>query len=190
MRRSRVVLSIAAVLLLSAGVVVGIVSTQLKAGRPGPPGGGRSRGERGGPGGGWFSEALELTPDEKRQMDGIWSDVRTQIGKSWDRKRELDRKRDADVRALLTPAQAAAYDKVWADYRAARAAVEKERDQLVHDANDRSKALLTDTQKARWEAMSKDMHDHHGPPGGGPGDGGPPGGGHPPTSLPDGGGGH
>ena len=182
MRRSRIVLSIAAVLLLSAGVVVGMLSKQLKDGnRPAVAGGHGGRVDRGP---GWFSEALELTPDQKRQMDGIWSEVRGQIGKTWDRKRDLDRKRDADLRALLTPAQIVAYDKVWKDYRDTRSAMDKEREQLVHDANDRSKALLTDTQKARWEAMAKDMHDHHG---GGPGDGGPPGGRPPLGPPPEGG---
>ena len=164
MRRSRIVLSIAAVLLLSAGVVVGMLSTQLKGARSGPPGGHGGRG--GDPGRGWFSDALDLTPDQRKQMDGIWSDVRGQIGKTWDQRHDLDRKREAAVRALLTPEQAAAYDKVWAEYRANRAALDKERDQLVRDANERSKALLTDAQKARWEAMSKDLHDHH--PGGPP----------------------
>ncbi len=187
MRRSRIVLSIAAILLLSAGVVVGMLSRQLSDNRPASPGGHGGHGDRGP---GWFSEALDLTADQKRQMDGIWSDVRTQIGKTWDRKRELDRKRDADVRALLTPAQIVAYDKVWKDYHDARTTLDKDREQLVHDANDRSKALLTDTQKARWEQMSKDMHDHHGGPNGGPGDGGPPGGRPPGGPPPDGGHGH
>ncbi len=157
MRPSQAVLSIATVLVLGAGVVVGRLSSRV--GR-GPPAGGHG----GGPGSGWFSDALELTPEQRKQMDGIWADARGQVGKTWDRRHELDRRRDAEVRALLTPSQAAAYDKVWADYRANRSALDKDRDRCFRDADERSKRLLTDVQKARWEAMSKDMHDHH--PGG------------------------
>ena len=171
MGRSRTVLSIAAILVLSAGLVVGRLSDRIPAVRSVPPGG--HGGHGGDPGHGWFTDALDLSVDQRRQMDAIWSDVRGQIGKTWDQRHDLDRKRDAAVRALLTPQQAAAYDKVWADYRVGRTALDKERDQLVRDANERSKALLTDAQKARWEAMSKDIHDHHPggplpPPPGGP----------------------
>ncbi len=179
MRRSRVVLSIAAVLVLSAGLVVGRLSGQLKVAPVVSAGGHGGPGGPGGPGRGWFSDTLDLTPDQRRQMDGIWTDARGQIGKTWDRRHELDHERDAAVRALLSPPQAAAYDKVWTDYRAARSALDQDRDRLVRDADDRSKRLLTDVQRARWEAMSKDMHDRH------PGGPGPP----PPhpTTRPDGG---
>ncbi len=174
MRRSRVVLSIAAVLVLSAGLVVG----RLLPTRPGPAGG-----HGGGGGRGWFNDALDLTPEQRKQMDGIWADTKQQIARTWDRRHDLDRKREAAVRALLTPAQVAAYDKAWADYHAGRTALDQERDRLVHDADDRSQLLLTDSQKARWKAMSKDMHDHHGGPGGPP-SGPPPG---PPPPPPSGG---
>jgi Spy/CpxP family protein refolding chaperone len=176
MRRSRVVLSIAAVLTLGAGVVMGRLSARAGAAAV-----------HGGPGGhGWFIDALDLTPDQRKQMDAIWADARGQMAKSADHRHELDKKRDKDVRALMSPEQLAAYDKVWADYHAARASLDLDRDKVMREANDRSKALLTDGQKARWEAMSKDMHDHHdngheGGPGGAH-DGGP--GGRPPPRPP------
>ena len=94
-------------------------------------------------------------------MDAIWTDARGQIGKTWDHRHDMDHQRDAAVRALLTPTQLVAYDKVWADYRARRTELDQDRDRIVRDADARSRTLLTDAQRARWEAMAKEMHDHH-----------------------------
>ena len=116
MRRSRLALSVAAILVLSAGLVVG----RLLAPAARPPVHGR----------GWFTDELDLSADQRKQMDAIWADARGQIGKTWDRRHDLDHKRDAAVRALLTPAQQAAYDQVWADYRAKRSALDQDRERL------------------------------------------------------------
>ena len=174
MRRSRVVLSIAAGLVLCAGVVVGRLS--------GPKG---TAGGRGGPGGrGWFVDALDLSPEQQKQMDAIWADTRGQIGKLGDRRHEADHKRDAAVQALLTGEQRAAFEKISADHKAARLSLDQEKDRLVRDASDRSKALLTDAQKAQWEAMGRDRHG--GDPHGGEPHGGRPPPGPPPASGPSG----
>jgi Spy/CpxP family protein refolding chaperone len=157
MRRSTVFLSVASVLVLGAGLVVGRLSDRLRPVAPPAVEHGK----------GWFSDTLGLSMEQKLKMDGIWSDVRQQIDKMGDRRHSLDRDRDAAIRALLTPEQSEAYDKIFADYHNHRADLDKDREKLFHDANDRSRALLTPDQQVKWEAMSKDMrdHDHHGPPG-------------------------
>ena len=155
---TRLVFSIAAVLMLGVGLVLGRMSAGPRpaghGGGPGGPGGPSPGGGRG-----WFVDQLDLSAEQRRQMDAIWADTRAQVGKTWEQKRELDRKRDTAVRALLTEPQRAAFDGVWADYRSARSALDGDRDRLFRDANDRSKALLTEPQKVRWEAMGKEMHD-------------------------------
>ncbi len=156
MRRSTILLSTASVLVLSAGLVVGRLSAHLPVTA--------SRGADHGKG--WFSDTLGLSPDQKSKMDGIWSEVRQQVDKMGDRRHGLDHDRDVAIRGLLTPEQSTAYDKIFADYHERRAELDKNRDKLFHDANDRSRALLSPDQQAKWEAMSRDMRDHHGPPGG------------------------
>jgi hypothetical protein len=105
-------------------------------------------------------------------MDGIWAEVKQQVDKLNDRRRGVDKDRDAAIRALLTPEQSVAYDKIFADTHARHAELDKERETLFHSANDRSRALLTSDQQLKWDAMQKDMrdHEHHGSGGpGGPG---------------------
>jgi len=172
MRRSTVFLSTAAVLVLSAGLVVGRLSAHLAVVAPAvvappvapPPPAGHGRG--------WFPDTLGLTPEQQKNMDAVWADVKNQMDKSQDKRKALDHDRDAAIKALLTPEQSTRYDKIFEDYHAGRAELDKDRMALFHAANEKSRALLTPDQQAKWDAMSKDMHDHdhHGPGGpGGPG---------------------
>jgi len=171
MQRSTILLSTTAVLVLGAGMVVGRLSARLPEQRGLPvttdlPATTRPS-EHGRE---WFSETLELTPDQHQKMDAIWADVTQQMDKDGDRHRNLDKERDAAIRALLTPEQSAAYDKIFADYRVQRAEMDKQREQLYRDANERSRALLTADQQVKWDSMSKNMRDRDrrgpgGPPG-------------------------
>jgi hypothetical protein len=168
MRRSTIFLSTAAVLVLSAGMVVGRLSTRLNTVAPH---GDHDRG--------WFQDTLGLTPEQKKNMDGIWADTKQQVDKLNDQRHTVDRDRDSAIRALLSPQQSMAYDKIFADTHAKHQEIDKEREALFHAANDRSRALLTSEQQVKWDAMQKDMHDHeHHGPGGPPGPGGPGGPGH------------
>jgi Spy/CpxP family protein refolding chaperone len=174
MRRSTIFLSTAAVLVLSAGLVVGRLSAHLPVVTQTPD-----------HGRGWFQDSLGLTPDQRQKMDAIWADVKAQRDKEDDRRRGLDHDRDTAIRALLTPEQSTAYDRIFQDFHTHRADLDKEREQLFHTANDRSRALLTADQQVKWDAMSKDMHDRdHRGPGGPGGPGGPPGHGHGPSTRP------
>ena len=156
MRRSTLILSTAAVLVLSAGLVVGRLSTMLKP--PAPP----QDHNRG-----WFQDTLGLSAEQRKNMDGVWADVKQQVDKINDRRHATDKDRDTAVRALLTPEQLAAYDKIFADTHAKHLELDKERETLFHTANDKSRALLTTDQQVKWDAMQKDMHDHdHRGPGG------------------------
>jgi cell division protein ZapA (FtsZ GTPase activity inhibitor) len=162
-KRSTILLSIAAVLVLCAGVVVGRLWTRLPAAVM-PPHQDHDRG--------WFQDTLALTPEQRKDMDGIWADVKQQVDKINDRRHAIDKDRDAAIRALMTPEQLTAYDKIFADVHTKHMELDKERETLFHSANDRSRALLTADQQVKWDAMQKDMHDHEhhgGPMGGGPG---------------------
>jgi hypothetical protein len=158
MARKKIVLLLVMVLLtLSAGVVLGWVWTPLLKVESSQLGG---RGPRP-----WFDQ-LDLTPDQQKQMDVIWSDTRQQRQKLFERFHELDKQRDQQIMGLLNDGQRAAYDKIIGDFRSRREELNKQRDALISDANGRSRALLDESQKAKWDILAKQMRARHGPMGG------------------------
>ena len=167
MRKSTILLSTAAVMVLSAGYVLGELSSRLtktpvQAAVPTTAPHDR----------GWFPDQLGLTSEQHKNMDAIWADVKQQMDKNQDKRKALDLDRDAKIQALLSPEQKAQYDQVFQQYHAERAKLDDDRQKAFRSANDKSRALLTPEQQAKWDSMSKDMHDrnHRGPGGpGGPG---------------------
>jgi hypothetical protein len=150
-------------LVLCAGVVVGRLSIRVPVAVAAAP-------EQHGGGPSWLAQQLNLSATQKQQMDAVWADTRLKIDQSFDRRRQIDKQRDAAVQALLSEEQRAAYQKIVADYRAQRAEADKQRESLIHDAESRSRALLDETQQKKWDELAKDMHSRRGPhrPGGSP----------------------
>jgi hypothetical protein len=155
MQRSTILLSTSAVLVLSAGLVVGRLWGQLSSRVPVVTKPAEVEHPRG-----WFPDALGLTPDQDQKMKAIWDDARQRLEKNGEHRRTLDKDRDAAIRGLLTPDQSVAYDKIFQDYRTHWADLNKERDQVIPSANERCRALLSPDQQLKWDAMPKDMHDH------------------------------
>src|ERR1700712_3968206 len=113
-------------LVLGAGMVIGRISTKLPATsqpttKPGE----------------WFDEQLNLSADQRKQMETIWGDVHQNMGKSFDSRRQLDEQRDQSVKDLLSDDQKKAYDEIYASYRAKRTDLDKQRDKQFADANQR-----------------------------------------------------
>jgi hypothetical protein len=156
MSKRRIILLPAFLLVLSAGVVVGKLWTRLPAAVPLP-----------GKGPSWLADQLDLSPEQRQQMDSIWSDTQQKLQKTEEIRRGFDKTRDQAIAALLSPEQRIVYGKILDDFHAHRADLDKDREKLIHDAEARSRALLTDAQKLKWDAMrtSHPHHDHdHGPP--------------------------
>ncbi|MBV8780581.1 MAG: periplasmic heavy metal sensor [Phycisphaerae bacterium] len=162
MTRSKRVFLMAIVLVLCAGVVVGRLSARLAPLRMQQPQHEHQPS--------WLSDQLNLSAEQRQQMDAIWADTKTQLDKSWDKRRELDRDRDEAIDNLLTPSQLAEYKEIYDEYHAKRQQADKQRDDLIKSAEDRSRALLSDAQKMKWDTLNKQMHDHHGGPHGAPHD--------------------
>ena len=159
MRHTKVIFIATVVLVLSAGVVVGRLSAKLPAAVPPTRGDPPS----------WLADQLNLTADQHQRMDAIWAETKQKMDHAFDGRHTLDKEREQAIRALLTPEQKTAYDKIQSDFRAKRGDAERERDRLIHDAVERSRALLDDGQKKKWDVLTKEMHEHHGPHGGPPG---------------------
>lgn len=143
-RSHKFILLLTIVLMLGAGVVVGRLWARLPV-AVAPTDKPQS----------YPARELNLTPDQQKEMDAIWSDTRQKIGDTFERRRELDRQRDQAIEELLTEEQKAAYKKIMSDHHQGRGELDKERAQLVKQAEERSRALLDDDQKKRWDAMPR-----------------------------------
>ncbi|HSV15480.1 MAG TPA: Spy/CpxP family protein refolding chaperone [Tepidisphaeraceae bacterium] len=152
MRRTKSVIIAAFILVLSAGVVAGRLWARFPSPSATPTGKQPS----------WLADQLDLTPEQRQQMDAIWANVKQQMDQKLERRHALDRERDQAIEDLLGPEQWQAYGRLIDEFRAKRAEIDKDRMNLIHDANDRSRALLSDVQKQRWDQMRQARHDHGG----------------------------
>src|SRR5438309_3363879 len=100
MSRSKSILSLTIVLVLAAGVVVGRLWARLPTNVPVAPATTEPVRLPVSP-----AEALHLTPEQRKQMDEIWNDVRAKIGKTFDDTRNAAKQRDQKIQELLTPQQ-------------------------------------------------------------------------------------
>jgi Spy/CpxP family protein refolding chaperone len=153
----KIVFLMTTALVLCAGVVLGRLWAQLPARMP-----------EHGQGPSWIADQLDLTAEQRQQMDAVWAQTKSKLDQSGDQRHEADKQRDAAVMALLTTPQQTAYEKIMSDYHGKRTELDKQREGLIQDAEASSRALLDDSQKARWDELTKQMHAHHGPhwPGG------------------------
>ncbi len=146
------------VLVLGAGMVIGRISTRLPAttqptDKPH----------------GWFDEQLNLSADQRKQMDSIWGDVFKNVGKTFEGRSTLDKDRDQAIQELLSDDQKKTYAAIQDNYRTQRGDMDKQREKLFADANAKSRAILTEDQQKRWDALSKERHGWLGPRHGRPG---------------------
>lgn len=112
---------------------------------------------RSGPGGGrgsWLAQQLELTPEQQKQMDQIWSELGGRGRREDPAKRnELRKARDAAISALIRGEDRAAYDKVIADYNANIAAIETEWKKNFQQAVEKTREILTPAQRTKYEQL-------------------------------------
>jgi Spy/CpxP family protein refolding chaperone len=152
MSRSKVILLATFVLVLSAGMVVGRLMATLPTMTVTHPTTQPSQQP-------WWAAQLDLTTSQRTQMDAIWADVKPKVDETFDRRRQLERKREEALEDLMGPTQYAAYEKIFKDFYAQRSEIEDERKKLIHDAEDRTKALLNDSQLKQLEALGS--HEFH-----------------------------
>lgn len=144
--RLKILLVPTVVLVLAAGMVIGRISSKLPVAATQPT-------EKPG---GWFDEQLNLSADQRKQMDAIWGDVRQNMGKTFEGRQTIDKERDQAIRDLLSDDQKKQYDAIYESYRAKRTEMDKQREKMFADANQRSRALLNEEQQKRWDVLSKE----------------------------------
>jgi hypothetical protein len=152
-RRKAFLLLVTFALTFGAGIVLGWVWTPLQkaeASASGPRGGPRP----------WF-EQLDLSADQKTQMDKTWGDTRQQMQKLSQQRWEMEKKREDAILGLLDPAQREKYNEIDKSFRAQREALDKQREALFADANARSRALLSPAQQQNWDILTKQFQTRH-----------------------------
>jgi uncharacterized membrane protein len=152
MNKTSVTILLGFLLMFAAGAVVGMVKTHGVF--PPPPPHDRS----------WLGDQLQLSDEQKQQMQQIWADaVPHNRDQAMEKRRALQKQRDDAVRALLTPAQQTKFDKIVEQYEAAQADLQKERGKAVQEAIAKTKLILNDQQRAKYEEILKRRDaDHEG----------------------------
>lgn len=109
--------------------------------------------ERRGPGG-WLSAELALTPDQRQELDTIWSEmVRRGRGENEERRREHRRDRDAAIADLVPPARLGEYDRIINAYQERVADLERESREAYEAAVEQTKEILTPEQRTRYDEL-------------------------------------
>ena len=149
--RTRILLVLAFVLTLAAGVVVGAaLARQAFAGDPPKPvlPADPTRGhpdQRN-----WIADQLNLNPEQRAKVDAIWKETNhDKIRELSEQRRSLFRQKDEAVAKLYTPEHRAERERLYREYRAREAELDRERDAAIQ-------ALYKPEQKAERERLEKE----------------------------------
>ncbi len=143
MTRTKVLLLVSFAVVFATGFAVGRL-TRHKFGRPGRQS--------------WLAGELELTPEQREQMEAIWSDVMGRLHKAHEQERRaLYGQRQEAIENLLTPEQLTEYLAIVDRHEERMRALAQERWQAVQEGVERTKEILTEEQARRYEEMMERM---------------------------------
>ncbi len=165
MTKTKVIIAIAFVLALGAGVAVGMLGARNM-----PTHRGRSS---------WLTEELHLSADQQKQMQEIWSNVLRGKGREhMEQVRALQQQREGEIVALLTAEQKARYEQINQQFDQRVQEFARQRDEAFEQAVEKTKQILGDSQRQKYDELLKKMRtdraERRGPGGPGGGLGAPP----------------
>ncbi len=133
-------------LVFAAGLVVGRLAWGPATGGP--------RAERS-----WLSEELNLTTEQRQQMERIWSDALGGLGaEHGDRRRALGEERERAIGELLTAEQKEQYEHILAQYHEGLQQLGRERQEAFERAFEQTREILTPEQREHYEKIMDRMH--------------------------------
>jgi Spy/CpxP family protein refolding chaperone len=148
--RTETLLIAIGVLLLTAGVVAGMLVTRL------PPG---TRVVPAEPavviGGSPLMEQLQLTAAQREQMRVIWEAVRADVESSYQEAQSLQKQREEALVALLDDAKKAEFQRTSQAYADKYDSLMARRDRSFEAAVARTRGLLNEMQRQKYEAILK-----------------------------------
>ncbi len=142
MTRTKAVLLVSFVLVFVAGLAAGRLTARR---RP------RHRGRS------WLTSELNLTPDQRDQMQEIWSEATRQPRAPREDWAQARRERDEAVRELLSDEQTEEYDRIIREREERRQAMADRRRKAFEDAVARTKEILTPEQRAKYDEIRSRM---------------------------------
>jgi Spy/CpxP family protein refolding chaperone len=157
MNGSRLLLVIAFLLALAAGLAAGVLASRLPMGAKTAP---TPHSQ--------LADELQLTPAQSDRMKLIWEGTRDSLDDCFASARTLQQQRDDAVVSLLTPEQKEKYVKINQDYVNQFADVTARREAAFQQAVKRTEEMLMPAQKLKYQEI---IRSRMGQPGGqgGPG---------------------
>jgi Spy/CpxP family protein refolding chaperone len=182
MTKAKVILIIAFVVTLAAGVAAGFTLRSLTHHPPRSFGDGPH--DPGAPPRRSHFPDLNLTAEQKAKMDEIWNAVRHNSRELQnEQRRTILKQREEAVRAIMTDEQKVKYDAALKDYAEKMAELGKARDKAFQEAREKTTQILTAEQSKKFEEWLKSWREER-RPGGPPPEGMEPQRGHAPGGAP------
>ncbi|MGH7179657.1 MAG: Spy/CpxP family protein refolding chaperone [Tepidisphaeraceae bacterium] len=138
MSRTNLIVVVAFVLALCAGVVMGLVGARIP----------EARHERS-----WIADELNLSTPQRERMRAIWSEMPRSRGR--DERRAIEKERDDALLALMNDQQRQQAQEVIAKYSERVSELSRQREQAYEQAVARTQAILTDAQREKYDELLK-----------------------------------
>ena len=104
--------------------------------------------------GSWVASELKLSPEQRKKMDAIWSEVARGGREEMEKERDALRKqRDEAIIALVGPEKKEQYDQIFKDYDEQRKAAERKMRGRFEKAVEETQAILDDEQREKYEKL-------------------------------------
>ena len=132
MTKARVLLVLAFVVTLAAGVAAGLLASRLVHQPRGPS---------------WLAAELDLTSQQREQMHTIWSEImRAEGRRQWEQRKALAQERDDAIAALMTEDLRPQYEKILEEYSRKMDELGQERTRAFEQAVEQTRKILTPEQ--------------------------------------------
>ena len=164
MTKAKLILIVAFVVTLAAGVALGFTLRSLTHHRARPSAVAPS--DPAAPPPHSHFPDLNLTAEQKTKMDEIWNAVMRNSRKLQEEQRqEFQKQREEAVRAILTAEQQVQYDAVLKDYAHKMEELRKAREKLFQEAVEKTKPILDEAQRKKYEEWLKSLREDRHPGG-------------------------
>lgn len=144
MSRVKMILTIAFVLAMGAGVAVGMLSARIP----------QTRQPRS-----WLGDELNLSPEQREQMRTIWQDVSKSRPRDWERRRALEKERNEAIVGLLTDEQKLKYEEINQQFAQRLQEQSQQREAAMQSAIERTKQILTPDQRVKYEQIMQERRE-------------------------------
>lgn len=161
MNKTKIIVSACACVVFAAGVVAGVAGSESLKAKPT-----RDRhaydwreqhSQRSS-----LKRELDLTPEQHKQMQDIWSNTMKKTGAQYHQHMEaLREQREQSIRGILTEEQMARYEELRQEHFRKISELSAARKRAFAEAVEQTKKILTEEQRAKYEELLKR---HSGPP--------------------------